>query len=744
VDLFTPDEISKVSTFLRSILEFGRRRLLHCGKESSLTCDAVVSIIGVSSHRTICSWLPWKDIESSEDVHLDLSYCEQWPVTRDKQWSMNCFTFPKNMEEAYLHVSLEMLRHSKTSDSRRQTLRLQQECAEIYISRNAFEQALELLSGSMRDLEWQRLLGWLLFRYACCQRVLARRDDEKFKEYLATLIRCFCVTTEVSALDLLLDDLQSMVESSDSDVGAVAFPFPDVQIRVCPTSEGKRLVHISTPENHRQKTSLHIAEVGEMINIECSFVSFFPRDVKVEKLILSLQNLPTSKEAAANQENIQLVLKDVTIVKGRNLFTFKIQPKKSIETCKIMNLGMKWGSALFVADFDRLSSKHHALQILQSTPTQKLDIKPMPFIIPTGNIQKVVCQYKSGKDFVEEGMIEFSCSGGLEIFTSENDAFNNDDTNINWARSSQKSISKCGPGETKDYYIFIHVTSKEDNKDAFQEINVSVKTKFLHALHNDVSQDHSNAAIEDKDLAFMDCHLEASVKSQICRALVVESCELFDVDDDGSKMLCFEMYSQASVSFHLSQWKLNVHGVDCEVVDNNKDLFQREVVPHENVNFVYTLKSMKQDNISCNFCIQLVDEFDQKHTQEVELRVDKDSMNANNASGGIYGETFNIDNDPSISNVSLSLESPLKKGPIGSPVPFIYHIDATNLSPEVKLKYVLDFGSFESNRDWIVSGKINGNIISGSMTALSFVGIPTRAGRFQLMIYYFLCLKIPL
>jgi len=40
--------------------------------------------------------------------------------------------------------------------------------------------------------------------------------------------------------------------------------------------------------------------------LSVSFVIFFPRDINVEKLILSLQNLPTSKEAAANQENIQL------------------------------------------------------------------------------------------------------------------------------------------------------------------------------------------------------------------------------------------------------------------------------------------------------------------------------------------------------------------------------------------------------------------------------------------------------
>ena len=61
-----------------------------------------------------------------------------------------------------------------------------------------------------------------------------------------------------------------MVDLSDSDVRAVAFPFPDVQIRVYLTSEGQKWVNVSTPENLHQKTTLYIAEVGEMFNIEYS------------------------------------------------------------------------------------------------------------------------------------------------------------------------------------------------------------------------------------------------------------------------------------------------------------------------------------------------------------------------------------------------------------------------------------------------------------------------------------------
>lgn len=368
--------------FMSSILEFGRRRLFKCADEMGVLSSTVLRTMGKLSHKTLGNWETWAKICKSEGKNEEsasqITVSQYLVVHDDPSWIRKSFTSTSTFEAAYLEISRHMILLSERNNFLRSTMRLQHELAEFHILKEEYYEAAQLFQSMIQnkvlDTSWDRVYSWLLFRFACCQRHL-----KSPKEYLPTLIHSFnprlASVAPTVALNHLLSDLEAIVMDEEVVCHETfkLFPFLETEVSVSPTSEGRITI---MPEQMRKRLTLHRAEVGETIEISCKFLSYFPREIQVNDLQLTIihrQDFESTTEVQTCYRTLSAG-DSIVIKPGKNELTFRWIPMNT-GSFIISSLSLLWGKATFIIGQELFSRKpSQGFNITQSTPTQKIEV----------------------------------------------------------------------------------------------------------------------------------------------------------------------------------------------------------------------------------------------------------------------------------------------------------------------------------------------------------------------------------
>eukprot|EP00816_Leptocylindrus_hargravesii_P009001 CAMPEP_0196807614 /NCGR_PEP_ID=MMETSP1362-20130617/7605_1 /TAXON_ID=163516 /ORGANISM="Leptocylindrus danicus, Strain CCMP1856" /LENGTH=1304 /DNA_ID=CAMNT_0042181607 /DNA_START=42 /DNA_END=3956 /DNA_ORIENTATION=+ len=725
--LYSSEERFTASQFLSSLLEFGRRRLLKCGKEFGVLSTTILRATGTVPHQTLGTWEPWDEIsklsssqhskDSADDKQVaDIHYKDQLRIVSDEPtWVRKALFSEDSFDSAYLDLSKTIIVLFEKNQFVRSAIRVKNECAEICILRKDFVSAAQFLQpltqSKVLDANWDRVYSWLLFRFACCQRHLKTP-----KEYLPTLIHSFSprlasVAPEI-ALKYLLSDLEAIVaDSAVSSERFRMFPFLETEISIIPTSEGKRtFLHTGK----RRRLTLHRCEVGEKISIVCKFLSYFPRDTTIDELkivVTKMEDFDRHKHGDHEAFRPLSIAGPITVFPGKNELVFDWIPM-SMGEFMLTNLSLRWGKAEFVHESPTGSYSRRpvpGLEVIQSTPTQKIELAPLPFLLP-GAKQTIQSTYHSGNDHIFGGKIEFTCSEGLEILPPSFP-----DVDDNWCRKISILVEKSSSDAKVVHKIPVRALS---NVSSFDEVKVVVATSFRHALYYECDAEPPSDE--------MHCTLDGFLSVQTCSALTVGTCKAYPCDD--GVMLRLSMRSSSPVPFFVKKCGIQISPPFELIVpseDVNEGLFNRVISVNEEL--MYAFQCRRQENnspvngvVRAEVDVNIEDEFGKIHDQKLQLNFECEEHLSDLA------DDNNNNSNSENASLSVSLECVLKEGSIGAPVPFTFLVDATKFPVEEGKVFV--YNIFCDERDWLLSGRVRGILKAGGKTELSFVGIPTRVG----------------
>ena len=737
---------------LAELLEFAILRLTKLGDLSlgvyGRMTNPIRRAISERPEDTKRAWKPWRELQKNRELrqpltdqlNSDTSANSKWELNLPlnvSSWLTNAFVNKSHYEKTYLELAESAVIFNRLAGRFRFASRLEDNRAEVLISRGDYESAASVLtnvSACSRD-QWNRAHYWRIFRLACCQRM-----SGDVLAYLETLTQSFnprlASVAPPKTSSLFQNDLEAIIgDPSVADPRWGAFPFLETELSIETESTKKT----SQPLPFlRRKLSKHLSHVGEELKFSLKITSHLPRQITVNGIrlyLLTLENYEHvyRRDGVVSEDDAFRVLDieaPIEIQPGETDFIFSWQ-SMTYNTYVLATVEIQWKEASFFYDSALLRKPIIGLDIQPSDPTQTIELNPL-FLIP-GHVQNVRLVFQSGSDIITDGRVKLICSQGLQVVPPNTDPPKIDEA---WSDECVVPLKACKPGEKIVITTLAKSHSKPDESgEAVQTMKAKVETFYRHHSYNEVM-----AAGQEPDSDPMITLLEAMVTTLDRPALSVEEAEGFDYGED-KVMINISLQCNSPIPFSVKEWTLDLPPPLCMVKDGdlNRDMFHHAI--HEGEMLLLAFKCSRHDELSSGtdppcerpiLRVVLQDEFGKTFLQVLPLNLEHiyKQINKENMHAEMYMATAEL----------LCLA---RDGTVGNPVPFVYNLNAKSLMMP-KRKKVSDSQSLVSEAgsrvlytilsdgtDWIVSGKIQGllDLSSDADTiALHFRGIPTQSG----------------
>ena len=736
---------------LAELLEFAILRLTRIGDlslgENGIKANPIRRATSERPVDTKSPWKPWKELQKRraqkqplvDAVSGDQLTSTEWELdlpSNVSSWLRKAFANKSRYEETYLELAESAVHFNRLAGRFRFASRLEDNRAEVFISRGDFESAASVLANNVsacsRD-QWNRAHYWRIFRLACSQRM-----SGDVLAYLETLTQSFnpklasVAPQKTSAL--FQSDLEAII--GDPSVASSrwgAFPFLETELSI-DTEVSKQS---SQPLPFlRRKLAKHLSYVGDELKFSLKITSHLPRHIMVHGIRLYLLTLEKyenvyKRDGVVTEDDAFRVLEieaPIKIEPGEMEFSFSWLPM-SYNIYVAATVEIQWKEASFFYDSALVRKPIIGLDIQPSEPTQTIELNPL-FLIP-GHIQNVRFLFQSGSDIVTEGRVKFICSEGLQVVPPNTEASKVDEA---WSDECIVPL-KAKPGER----IVITTLAKSDAKhgeggDTVQTIKARVETFYRHSSYDSVM-----AAGEEPESNPMNTLLEAMVTTLDRPALSVDDAEGFSFNDE-EFMINVTLQCNSPIPFSVKEWHLDLP-LPLQLSgdgDFNHHMFRQAI--HEGEMLMMGFKCMKStkllnNNTPCEkpvLRVVLQDDFGKSFLQVLPLNLER-----------IYNQISKEDTYAEMYTATAELQCLALDGTVGHPVPFVYNLNTHSLT-RPKRKKQSDSQSIVSEAgcrvlytilsdgsDWIVSGKVQGilDLSSGADTVtLQFRGIPTQSG----------------
>lgn len=747
----TGDE-RNASRCLAELLEFAILRLtrlgdLSLGKDGRKT-NPIRRATSERPEDTRHPWEPWKQLRKRRELELpstkqmngDVKSSEKWDLDLPHNvpsWLNQAFANKSRYEETYLELAESAVIFNQLAGRFRFASRLEDNRAEVLISRGDFEVAAGVLTNNVgacsRD-QWNRAHYWRIFRLACCQRM-----SGDVLAYLETLTQSFnpklasVAPKKTSAL--FQSDLEAIIgDAAVADPRWGAFPFLETELSI--ETESSKCSH--PLPFLRRKLAKHLSHVGEELKFSLKIMSHLPRQITVNGIRLYLLTLEKyehvyRRDGVVSEDDAFRVLDieaPINIEPGETKFFFEWQPM-TYNIYVLATVEIQWKEASFFYDSALLRKPIIGLDIQPCNPTQNIELNPL-FLIP-GHVQNVRLVFQSGSDIITEGRIKLICSQGLQVVPPNTDPSKVDEA---WSGECTVPLNACKPGEKIVITTLAKSDSKpdEDNEDTVQTMKARVETLYRHESYNTVM-----AAGEEPDSNPMNTLLEAMVTTLDRPALSVDEAEGFDFGDD-TVMINVSLQCNSPIPFSVKEWNLDLPPPLQMAKDGdlNDNMFQHAI--HEGEILLLGFKCTRSDtwlgnNSQCErpvLRVVLQDEFGKSFLQVLPLNLEN-----------VYKQISKEDMYAEMYTATAELTCLAEEGTVGHPVPFVYNLNTKSLMMPKRKKIsgsqsliseagcAVLYTILSDGSDWIVSGKVQGllNLSSEADTIkLQFRGIPTQSG----------------
>jgi len=730
---------------IAELLEFAILRLIRFG-DLALGEEKVNPVRRATSERpadTLKPWVPWKELRkqrrSTSPEQRKKNNSEAWAINLSpgvSSWVRNAFSNSSTYEETYLELAKAAVYINRRAGRFRFASRLEDNRAEVLISRGEYNLAADVLStnvGACARDQWNRAHYWRIFRLACCQRV-----SGDVLAYLETLTQSFnprlsSVAPKKTA-SLFQNDLEDLItDAAVAEPRWGAFPFLETELSIESETAGKS----SQPLPFlRRKLSKYLTYVGDELRFSLNINSHLPRAISVNGIRLYLVTLASyeqvyrSNGTVSEEDAFRILSIDapITIEPGKNKFSFSWQPM-SYNVYVLATVEIQWKEASFFYDSALLRKPLVGLDIQPSEPTQTIELNPL-FLIP-GHVQNVRLVFHSGSDIITGGAVTLICSDGLQVVPPNTDQSKLEEA---WRDECVIPLDACEPGKKIVITTLVKSTSSRsgNNADDVQEMMAKVETSYRHKSYDSVMDKG-----EEPDSNPMKTLLEAMVTTLDRPALAVDGSEAFIFDED-RVMVNVSLHCNTPVPFFVKEWNLDLPSplVVEEDGDLNKGMFQHAIPEGEMLLFGFKcLRADDSDEPSNErpiLRVVLQDDFGKTFLQVLPLNLDD-----------IYKQLRKEDEYAELHNATAELVCSIKEGSVGHPVPFVYNLNLQSLiSPKARRSNMSVSVASEGPRptvlytiisegsDWIVSGKVQGLIDSkrSDIVSIPFRGIPTRSG----------------
>lgn len=736
---------------LAELLEFAILRLTRIGDlslgENGIKANPIRQATSERPVDTKSPWKPWKELQKrqalkqplTDAVSGDQSASTEWKLDLPpniSSWLRKAFAKKSRYEETYLELAESAVHFNRLAGRFRFASRLQDNRAEVFISRGDFESAASVLANNVgacsRD-QWNRAHYWRIFRLSCCQRM-----SGDVLAYLETLAQSFnpklasVAPQKTSAL--FQSDLEAII--GDPSVASSrwgAFPFLETELSI----DTETTKQSSQPLPFlRRKLAKHLSYVGDELKFSLKITSHLPRHIMVHGIRLYLLTLEKyenvyKRDGVVNEDDAFRVLEieaPINIEPGEMEFPFSWMPM-SYNVYVAATVEIQWKEASFFYDSALVRKPIIGLDIQPSEPTQTIELNPL-FLIP-GHVQNIRFLFQSGSDIVTEGRLKLICSEGLQVVPP-----NTEGSKVDEAWSDECIVPlKAKPGER----IVITTLAKSDGKhvdggDTVQTIKARVETFYRHSSYDSVM-----AAGEEPESNPMNTLLEAMVTTLDRPALSVDEVEGFAFDDE-EFMINVSLQCNSPIPFSVKEWHLDLP-LPLQLSadgDFNHQMFRQAI--HEGEMLMMGFKCTKstevlKNNTPCEkpiLRVVLQDDFGKSFLQVLPLNLER-----------IYNQISKEDTYVEMYTATAELQCLAMDGTVGHPVPFVYNLNTQSLTMPKRRKrsdsqsIVSEAGCrvlytiLSGGSDWIVSGKVQGilDLSSGADTVtLQFRGIPTQSG----------------
>jgi hypothetical protein len=741
---------------LAELLEFAILRLTRIGDlslgEQGRNANPIRRATSERPEDTKRPWEQWKQLQKRRELKQPLQSQENgessqktWKLdlaNNVSSWLKHAFADTSSYEETYLELAESAVLFNRLAGRFRFASRLEDNRAEVLISRGDFESAASVLSNNVgacaRD-QWNRAHYWRIFRLACCQRM-----SGDVLAYLETLTQSFnprlasVAPPKTSAL--FQSDLEAIIaDAAVAEPRWGAFPFLETELSI--ESESSKQSSMPLPFLRRKLTK-HLSFVGDQLKFGLKIKSHLPRHITVNGIrlyLLTFDQYETvyKRNGVVTEDDAFRVLDveaPVRIEPGQTEFSFSWQPM-TYNIYVLATIEIQWKEASFFYDSALLRKPILGLDIQPSDPTQTIELNPL-FLIP-GHVQNVRLVFQSGSDIITEGRVKFICSKGLQVVPPKTDPSKVDEA---WRDECIVPLNACEPGETIVITTLAKSESKlgDDDADAVQTMRARVETFYRHESYHAVM-----ATGEEPDSSPMKTLLEAMVTTLDRPALTVDDAEGFDFGDN-EVMINVSLQCNSPIPFSVKEWNLDLPPPLQVSYDGdlNSGMFRHAI--HEGEILLLGFKCTRSDEwpddqTQCErpiLRVVLQDEFGKTFLQVLPLNLEK-----------MYKQIRKEDTYAELYTATAELICLAEEGTVGHPVPFVYNLNAQSLMMPKRTKLsdghslVSEAGCpvlytiVSDGSDWIVSGKVQGLLdLTSSDTdtiTLHFRGIPTQSGLLQ-------------
>jgi hypothetical protein len=697
-------------------LEFARLRLLHLG-DVKLTKENPVRALSRSSPSDLSQkWVPWDAVDSPpESISIDVRAGQPG---KPESLLEGAFETPESFEGRYVELASALAAFDRAAGRFRAASKIQGELAELFIRRKDYPKAIEILL-SVVDIpsmdHWDRGHFWLLFRLACCRRIMKQPDD-----YLKTLTSCFgrelAPVAPPATSELLQSDLEAIVATSEVARfrGGVA-RFLDLEVHVeAPTTE-------KTPPRSldyiRKRVIKNFCAVGQTMYVRLNFTSHLPKAIAFDEVKVYLipldefESFVRGKGTVSEKDGVGLCLESpLSLEPGLNEFRVEWTPMSTGQYI-VAAAHIQWKQASFQYDCAVLRKPLMEIDVIPSEPTQSVEMNPL-FLMP-GQVQQVRLVFHPGTDIIRSGKVYLECSRGLSVVPPGTEP-----AESGWVRSCAVDLPACIPQKA-----VVLITSVKSELPKVPRMNVDAAGEEVQTLRAKVETLYHHELFESlkggDDVPCMKAVREATVSTLDRPALTVDSTDVVPVVDDQS-LLTICLHCNTPEPLSVKEWEVKLPKMLVgDGGDMNEEVLNQAVVEGDQISLGFICKSLESSDDSDTtpeLRIVLQDQFEKTFEQVLPLDL-----------GGFYDDLRKIDKSEGLNAVTGELCCSGAEGLVGAPIDLTYTLDITALSvagQSRRLHYRVS-----SNADWIVGGKVEGVLGCDDMTpSLRFVGLPTRPG----------------
>ena len=688
-------------TFARSvcdILDFARFRFCDLGK-LQFPDYKISQFLGSERlpPELDTRWEPWEEpqsLSSSGSTNGDFGIPESSILA-------NALSSQDNFEAVYASLIKVLAVYMESCGRRRYAACLKLAVVDIAVRRNQLHLAegeLESIANTYSTDSWNACSFFLLFQLA-----KLRRKTESAATYLETLVRCFSASASPSkALATLFDDLEAVV-CSPFTKGTILESAPIFE-PILGLEDFSMVKIVGSDRNLLKK----VYSVGETVPITISLTSQLPRDIKANRISVSL--VPFQAYVAAIEDLTEIKAEDTfqrlslnepTIQPGRNDLVVEWIPSATGQFI-VSGTVMQWEQCRFTYAAKDMNRPTVRVDVIPCEPTQSIDIIPK-FLVP-GQVQPVDIVFMTGKDFVYRGSVQLVGSSGVLLCNVDD----NRESTSAWGSMMTLDLPNCTAGETKILRVLVKSEVDKETGGA-AALHAQAITVFGPQAPDSESKRETGDGME--------CSLEASVTTLGRAAFVVDSSDVASYRADGL-VISVSLKCNLPTAFILQKWEANLP--DFLSVVRDGDL---------NGSLVNSIVS-KGESLCLAFDCRARSELPSTFEGSLSITYDNgegtsftDSLTLN-----LKRPEFQPIQQAEAEEVLIEISPCPLAGLVGAPVELTCSIDTSALTSlrGSEIRYTIHC---EPN-SWVLHGKTEGVLPSkdSGNYHLSFIGIPTRPG----------------